>query len=271
MIPDPDRVSTAMRDVAQAEILPRFRSLSAEDVREKGPGDLVTIADEAAELVLSARLQEILPGSIVVGEEAVAADASVLDGITGDAPVWVVDPIDGTYNFAHGHPVFGVMVALVQGGVPVAGWIHDPCGDRTAWVVKGQGAWMGGRRLSVASPAALTGMKGFLSTRFYAPAVREALDARKPRVASAESLLCAAHEYLRLVAGDAHFAVYRRIMPWDHLAGTLMVEEAGGYCARFDGTPYTATTYEGGLLVAPDEASWRLLHENLLKGAVPEA
>lgn len=271
MIPDLDRTATIIRDVAETEILPRFRSLGAGEIREKGPGDLVTVADEASEHALTARLRDLLPGSVVVGEEAVSADASVLDRLNGDGPVWVVDPVDGTNNFAHGRPIFGVIVALVRRGETLAGWIHDPSGGRMAVVERGQGAWMDGRRLNAAAAAPLAEMRGFLSTKFYAPEARAALEGRKGLVRSAESLLCAAHEYLRLAGGEAHFAIYRRIMPWDHAAGILLVTEAGGHAALLDGSPYGPCARDGGLLVAPDQESWRLLERTLLAGIVTPA
>jgi fructose-1,6-bisphosphatase/inositol monophosphatase family enzyme len=267
MLPDIDRVSAILRDVAETEILPRFRSLDPSDIREKGPGDLVTVADEASERALTARLMDLLPGSVVVGEEAVAAEASVMDRISGDAPVWIVDPIDGTINFANGRETFGVMVALVRRGETLAGWIHDPTGGRTASVERGQGAWLDGRRLAASPAAALGEMSGFLSTRFFAPELRAHLERRRPAFASALSLGCAAHEYLRVASGEAHFALYRKLMPWDHAAGALLHAEAGGWHARLDGSPYGPAVHGGGMLVAPDRESWAAIRAALLDGA----
>ncbi len=89
---DPTRVTGLIREVTEAVILPRFRNLEQGEVKEKGPNDLVTVADTDAERLLTARLIEMLPGSTVVGEEAVAADAKVLERLKGDAPVWILDP-----------------------------------------------------------------------------------------------------------------------------------------------------------------------------------
>ena len=71
---------------------------------------------------------------------------------------------------------------------------------------------------------------------------------------------CAAHEYLRLLDGTAHFALYHQLMPWDHAAGALMHAEAGGWHAKLDGGRYRPTELAGGLLLAPDEESWHALH-----------
>ncbi|WP_158045553.1 inositol monophosphatase family protein [Skermanella pratensis] len=265
MLPDTDRVSTIIREVAEAEILPRFRRLASSDIREKGPGDLVTIADESSERELARRLRDLLPGSAVIGEEAAAADQSVLQRIFNDEPVWIIDPVDGTSNFASGKPQFGVIVALAGGGETLAGWIHDPLGRRTAVAVKGEGAWLDSTRLRAAGPASPADMTGVLSSRYFDLSIRERLEDRRHRFAHTFSLRCAAHEYLSLNSGEVHFSLYRRIMPWDHAAGTLMHAEAGGYHARLDGSPYAPTEQTGGLLLAPDRRSWTELCDLLFQ------
>src|SRR4051812_30492215 len=123
--------------------MPRFKALAEGAVRHKASiFDPVSEADEAAERFISDALRDAFPGALIVGEEATAADPSLLERV-GSAPlVFVVDPIDGTRNFVAGLPLFGVMAAaIVNGGIRL-GVIHDPvCGD-TAWAVKGQGAWL---------------------------------------------------------------------------------------------------------------------------------
>ncbi|MGH6959102.1 MAG: inositol monophosphatase family protein, partial [Dongiaceae bacterium] len=132
-------------------------------MREKAPGDLVTVADEAVEARLAPLLTSLVPGSIVVGEEGAAADPNLLSRLFDDRPVWIIDPVDGTSNFAEGHAAFAVMVALVRGRDVLAAWIHDPVKVRTAVAAAGEGAWLGDRRLAVASaPSAPGDMAGVL-------------------------------------------------------------------------------------------------------------
>ncbi len=245
---DVGKVVDIIRDAAKAEIVPRFCALQAHQIREKGPGNLVTEADIEAEKVLTRRLQELLPGARVVGEEAVAADPHVMDLLHGDAPVWIIDPVDGTANFAKNRPVFGVIVALVHGGRTLAGWIHDPLADVTATVEAGQGAWIGDVRLRAAPSAPLSelvGSLGFRRNKQLSGRVREMLVQGS-----------VAHDYLGLAGGRIHFAYYRRLNPWDHAAGVLMFQEAGGHAALLDGAPYRPFPGPTGVLLAPDQQVW---------------
>src|SRR5262249_46323974 len=142
-----------------AEIMPYFEKLEHGDISEKKPGDLVTVADIAAERALTAALTRLLPGSVAVGEETVAADPGAIGALGGEAPVWIIDPIDGTVNFASGNPVFGVMIALFMGGETVMSWIYDPVKHRMATAARGEGAWQDGRRLAVAQSASPGGAR----------------------------------------------------------------------------------------------------------------
>lgn len=245
---DPDRISALIAAVAQQEILPRFRTLGEGQVRTKThPGDLVTDADVEAEKALTRLLAAELPGSVVVGEESVHADKAVLDRLKGDAPVWVIDPVDGTHNFATGKPLFATLVALVIGGQTVQGWLHDPVRGLTITAEAGSGAWLNGRRLSVAGQgcrlADLTGSAGRRPNKALNGQARQFLHHAS-----------AGHDYMALAEGRMNFAVFRRLMPWDHAAGVLAHEEAGGTAALADGRPYSPLLREGSLILAPDAA-----------------
>jgi fructose-1,6-bisphosphatase/inositol monophosphatase family enzyme len=250
---DSAAVIDIIRDTAKAVILPRFHHLAAGDVREKGPGDYVTIADTEAEALLTRRLTDLLPGSLVVGEEAVAADCCVLDRLKEDAPVWIIDPVDGTANFAHGRKKFAVIVALAVGGETVMGWIHDPLNDRTAFGEKGAGAFIGETRLQLRDDVPLAEMHGNCRKT----------SALSRTIKNIHRNGSAAHDYLDLLEGRCQFAHYLRMKPWDHAAGVLMQLEAGGYAALCDGRAYSPALCEGHLLMAPSKASWDLLRAML--------
>lgn len=268
---DIDEVSALIARAAAEEIMPRFANLRSDDVREKAPGDLVTVADEAMERHLAPLLAALLPDALMVGEEAAAADPGLLAKLETAGSAWVVDPIDGTVNFAAGKPFFGVMVALLDHGEPVAAWIHDPVAHSTATAAKGEGAWLDGhrtgRRLRVSTPPAdphqLTGTlhAGFFGDR----SLGQRVQAHRDRVRPIKSLRAAAHEYLRLARGEADFTLFTKLMPWDHAPGVLIHREAGGAGHYLDGGDYhAAQTQAVGLLMAPDRTSWTALRGLLL-------
>lgn len=264
-------VATLLRDASRAEILPRFRRLAQGEVRTKsGPLDLVTDADEAAERLIEAGLRRLFPGCAVVGEEATAADPSVLDRLADAELAFVVDPVDGTANFAAGLPLFATMAAAVVKGEVVGAWIHDPLGDDTAMALRGEGAWIAdadGRALAdlrVAAPAPLDRMVGAVSWGYLPPLLRARVTSRLPCFGGVVGYRCAAHEYRWAAGGHGHVLFYNRLLPWDHLPGWLLHREAGGYSARFDGTAYQPTHRDGGLICAPDRDSWQAVRQALL-------
>jgi fructose-1,6-bisphosphatase/inositol monophosphatase family enzyme len=262
-------VTDTIAAVARTEIMPRFQRLSDSDIRQKtSVFDPVTEADEAAERAISAALRSRFPDALIVGEEATAADPSLLTRMADARLAFVVDPIDGTRNFVAGLPLFGVMVAAIIDGAVVGGVIHDPiCGD-AAWALKGQGAWLtrGGhdRRLHVAVPGPLDQMEAVAGTHYLPEPLRTRVLTSLPQLGSATWLRCSAHEYRMAASGACHILFYNRLMPWDHAAGWLLHQEAGGYSAHFDGTQYTPAQTTGGLICTPDEATWRLVHETLI-------
>jgi fructose-1,6-bisphosphatase/inositol monophosphatase family enzyme len=270
MTPDPQAVAAIVAEVAAAEILPRFGRLAEADLRHKGPGDPVTVADEAAERALGRRLIDLLPGSRLVGEEAASADPAVLGRLAGPDPVWIVDPVDGTTNFAAGLPLFAVMVGLAQAGEMRLACIHDPVHGATALAEAGGGCLLDGHRVHVASPADPAHMYGTAKLRFGERRLPMRIVERCQAVAPLVDLRCAGHEYLMLCSGRLHFALYRKLMPWDHAPGNLLHREAGGHGAHLDGRPYRVAgeTQSHGFLYAPDETSWHALVEALI-GAEP--
>ena len=121
-----DDVLTLLKDVAEEVVNPRFRSLDREDIAEKNPGDLVTVADRESEERITAVLQSAYPDALVLGEEATAADAALMDRFRSAEHAFTVDPVDGTKNFVHGSPDHAMMIAEVKGGDVVRGWIWQP-------------------------------------------------------------------------------------------------------------------------------------------------
>lgn len=261
-IPDSNIVTAVIRETAEAEILPRYRRLKSQDIRQKtGPRDLVTVADLETEKQLTRRLVDLLPGSRVVGEEAAADNPDILSYLSEDLPVWVIDPVDGTLNFANGRTAFAVIVALVLGSETVAGWIHEPLSGKTVAARRGEGAWQSGKRMRVAPPAPIGVMIGarYIGPK-RAPALYTRIEAIGDQLGPKSFTSCAGAEYLGLARGTIHYAIFTRLLPWDHAAGCLIHREAGGYSANFRGEPYRPATGEGPHLLAPDKQTWQALH-----------
>lgn len=265
-------VSDLVEIVVQAaaeEILPRYRRLDPAAIRSKsGPLDLVTEADEAAERAITTALRARYPGIVVVGEEACASDPSIADALESAELAALVDPIDGTANFAAGVPMFGAMIALIRRGEPVAAVIHDPLGRDCIVAEIGGGAFHldaagEAMRLSVAPPVEVQRMSGKASARQFAAPRDADLAVRLLGVLSSWDFRCAAHEYRMVTSGACHFSIYNTLMPWDHAPGQLIHAEAGGFARKLDGSRYRVADRSGGLICAPDAASWRALHDFL--------
>ena len=258
---DPESVANYIRETARALILPRFRALGSGDVREKKPGDLVTIADTEAERELTRRLGDEVPGANILGEESVAEDPARLAWLSAEAPVWIIDPIDGTANFVRGHVGFAVIVALARQGEVEAGWIYNPLADAMIFSIKGNGAWSAGRRLRVKDdvpPEKLTG-SAYGRTKSGVRAGR-ALN-ESGRIRGVHNQGCSGLEYMAIAHGLAQFSLHSRSLPWDHAAGMLIVAEAGG-CGRFlDGSAYDPRIVDRPVLAAASGGAWQTIHD----------
>ena len=266
---DIDRLAAILREAARAEAVSRFRRLDESMIKKKSEAiDLVTEADIATEQVIKSQLTDWLPEALFVGEESVAADPDLLARLADADFAVVVDPIDGTANYAAGLPLFATMAAVVSGGETIAAIIYDPMGDDWMLAEKGGGAWQrqsDGRmvRLHVADPQPLDQMVGTASLAYMPKATRPQILQNTDKVRLVSNYRCAGHEYRTFVSGHSQFLSYNKLMPWDHLAGSLLAQEAGGYVARMDGLPYRPFHVDGGLLVAVDRDSWEVLRREV--------
>lgn len=241
-----------MRFAAERSMMPRFRALAAHEIEMKGEDDPVTVVDREVEAFLTEALTKLAPGVAVVGEEAAAADPDVLDSLSRSC--WIIDPLDGTANFAKGEGHFGIIVALADAGETVAGWIYDPQRDRLCHARRGEGAFIDGetRRAqpSGRSPAPLAAMKRFMQAEQRAVFEAEI----EPHYTLIEAPGAAAEQYPLTVFGGHDLAIYERTLAWDHAAGSLFLNEAGGACLRPDGSPYRVDDDRKGMIGAASRA-----------------
>lgn len=224
-------------DVAEQDILPRWRRLEPGDVREKAPGDFVTVADRAAEEHLGRLLTSALPGSAVVGEEAVAYDQGILRLLDGDRPVWVIDPIDGTKNFVKGRTDFATLVALLHRGQIVASWTYGPATGRTGTALAGHGAFIDGERAATSVASAELSALTVATSRpsWWTPQQRWHMTNLQAEGVRIESFANSGLEYLNLAAGTRTAMLLYWDNIWDHAAGLLLCSEAGGAVIAADG------------------------------------
>ena len=261
---DTDAILTLLQDVAEEVINPRFRALADAQVLEKSPGDLVTVADREAEVLITRQLEAAYPEALVLGEEAFAADPGLLDLYAAAAHTFTVDPIDGTKNFVHGKKDHAVMVAEQRDGQTVRSWIWQPQHAVAYVAERGAGAYRNDERLL--RPAVEGAPRGVTSHRRW---LGESLG-QVPAAGSGEgpvqlpplelTWVCCGVDYPKLVEGAADYIVYRGTKPWDHAPGALLLSEAGAYLGSFGGQDYDPMEVtRGGLLGAAD----RQLYESL--------
>ena len=219
------------------EIWLKSGDLNALQIKEKSAGDVATQIDVWAEAELKSALLKALPGSQFLGEET--------GGSLTDAPTWIVDPIDGTANFARGYPQWSMSIALVVQGKPVLGVVNDPSRQEMFYGCQGQGAWLQSRRglqrlqcASVSEP-----LKATVSTVFpkplsplMQPYLKE-LEVVLRNVAQVRRSGSMALELAYVAAGRADAFWERGMQAWDMAAGWVLLEEAGAGVVALDGLP----------------------------------
>ncbi|MBW1681982.1 MAG: inositol monophosphatase [Deltaproteobacteria bacterium] len=205
-------------------------------IMKKGLIDLVTDADLGSEEMILEIISSSFPADTILSEEAGARDQA-------SGRTWIVDPLDGTTNFAHGFPFFAVSIALEEKGDLVLGLVFDPIGEECFEAVKGQGALLNGRPVRVSETDRMT--DALLGTGFpydvhekphrvmerFTRMITRAQGVRRPGSAALD--LC----YVASGRFDGFWE--EKLKPWDTAGGALIVKEAGGVVTDFHGNPYS--------------------------------
>ena len=261
------RVLNLVRRAARAEIMPRFRALSADDIAQKtGPQDLVTEADRRAEAMIARGLVQMFPNALIVGEEDASQNADIIAKIAEAEMAFTIDPVDGTWNYANGLTQFGVILSVTRFGVPVFGVLYDPVMDDAVVADEVGPAQMlqprrAPRTLSASAGGEVADLAGFAGLYHLPEAKRVAMAATFPKFSRAMSLRCACHEFRMLAQGHVDFVLSAGLTPWDHAAGALIGRRAGCHVAMLDGSDYRADTRDGYLLAAANLATWNRLRD----------
>ncbi|RCX33596.1 inositol monophosphatase family protein [Thioalbus denitrificans] len=232
-LPDIGELETLVRQAAAGEIMPRFRRVSAD---RKADGSLLTEADLAMDQRLQRELQARWPDIAFLSEEMTAARQQALLS-RPEQPLWCLDPLDGTSNFAAGIPCFAVSLALLVDGAPVLGIIFDPVRDECFSAVRGAGARHDGRPCRNSDDGRpLKGSIGVVDFKRLRPELAAVLAARPP-YASQRNFGSCALEWAWLATGRGHVHLHGGQKLWDYAAGSLILIEAGGQCATLAGEP----------------------------------
>lgn len=265
-----DLLRAIVHEAAEAEIVPRFRSLRPGDIStKKSVIDVVTDADTLAEAHITKAIQRNFPDALVFGEEAVAQNPAVMNGLAEAELAFIIDPVDGTLNFVKGLPVFGTLLSVVSKGETIAGLIYDPLNQGYVMASRGAGArqvFSDGREwpVRVADPAPLGKMSASLCWMFFPEPHKSVTASNLTKLATFHAVNCSVYDYWMVATGATHFTANFCGHYWDHLAGTLIHSEAGGYNAHFDGSPYNALGEAANVLSAPDKESWEMIRREIL-------
>jgi myo-inositol-1(or 4)-monophosphatase len=233
VLPNLDTLSAMVRGIARAELPSRFGSVQA---RVKADGSLVTSADRAMQAHLEAELRRQWPAFEVLSEEM--SQERQERALERPGPgVWVVDPLDGTTNFAAGIPYFSVSVALLAAGVTAVGVVYDPVRDETFAAARGGGASLNGAPLTAG--AAVPPMRSAVAAVDFKrldPGLAVRL-ATAPPYGSQRSFGSVALDWCWIAAGRFHLYLHGRQRLWDYTAGELILGEAGGHSCTLQGEP----------------------------------
>jgi len=231
-----DEVLLIAAEIARdAGAILRGRFGQTHDIRFKGPLDMVTEADRQSEALIAGRIQEHFPSHDLLGEEGSR-------GASTDSPYrWVVDPLDGTTNFAHGMPTFSVSIALEERGEPIIGVVYDPMRDELFLASRNGGATLNGQPIRVSTVSQL--FRSLLVTGFSYDLDRRAQQAETwrdllTRVQAIRQTGSAALNLCYIASGRLDGYWERGISPWDVAAGALIVAEAGGIVTGMAGGPF---------------------------------
>lgn len=263
---DIHQITDVMKKVAAQEILPRFKRLKNTDIQTKSsPTDMVTIADIETEKSLSSHLKEIFPAAIIGGEESIADNPELENKILNADIGFLIDPIDGTNNFIKGNERFAMMLVALEKGKTIASWIYLPLFDKMAVAEKGKGCYIEGQKITMSSDIIPTSdLRGACHTKRMQPDLQNTVNANLSKIKENCPAYCAGYDYICLLEGKIDFSVYGNTLPWDHLPGAFMVNQAGGTAQQLDGQDYSALRQGNGILSTSNNAMWQKIQKNII-------
>ncbi len=264
MLPDLNKLSVLIREAARAELLPRFTRVAQE---HKADGSILTEADLAMDERLGKELAYSWPDIAFLSEEMEQDEQERLLQ-SSNQPLWCLDPLDGTSNFAAGIPFFGVSLALLQNGAPLLGVIYDPIRDECFTTQRGAGTQLNGEPLH--TPAITVPLQksiALIDFKRLTPTLRNRLLSDAPFHSQRNFGSCAL-EWAWLAAGRGHVYLHGGQKLWDFAAGTLLLEEAGGSSITLEGEPVFKAAIQPRSVVASPDPSLNQTWLNWLQEAI---
>lgn len=249
------QVMTLMRQVAQAEITPRYLRVAH---THKNDGSLFTEADAATQKVLETALPDII-ASPVLGEEMIEAEQRAA-WMAGENGLWCIDPIDGTSNFVAGIPYFAISIAWLKNGQRQLGVVYDPIADECFYAARGQGAFLDGEPLPIRTPVTelRRAMAGIEPKRLPEDLIAKLV--AEPPYASLRNFGASALDWCYTAAGRFDVYVHGKQKLWDYAAGALILEEAGGKLSCLDGPFDEGTVWERSVIASASPALFDQWH-----------
>ncbi len=232
-----DRLDFALHIARAGGQVLRERFLAPREIHPKGWRDFYTDADTAAQQTVVDLIRTHDPRTAIQAEEG-------LEPASGATALWVIDPLDGTTNYARQFPVFSVSIAYVEHGQPQIGAVYDPLHERLFFAERGQGAWLNTSRLHAADTAdiasAIVALDWGRGAQQRAQAMRW-LARAEPACRSTRALGSAALALSYLAAGWIDVYFHPMLAPWDGAAGQVIAEEAGACLFNFAGARWNYT------------------------------
>ncbi|MCX9158179.1 inositol monophosphatase [Niveibacterium sp. 24ML] len=223
-------LESVVREVAREVTMPRYLKASRQ---QKADGTSLTEADGATQRALAERLRDVIDAP-VLGEE-MSAEQQHEVWAHGDRGIWVIDPIDGTTNFANGIPIFGLSVGFLVDGRTEFGVVYNPIADEAFYAGRGAGAWLNGQRLPLRTPPkTLAASVGGVDFKRVPPSLAAHLAVQSPCF-SLRNFGSSALEWCFIAAGRLDVYLHGGQMLWDYAAGRLLVEESGGMASDLEG------------------------------------
>ncbi len=250
--------------VSKKNILPKYKNLNSSDIQRKNNNDLVTSVDIDVEKILEKKLTNLLPDSLFVGEELFSRNPKILDNYNQKKFCWTVDPIDGTGNFVKGEEKFAIMVALTFKDKVIQSWIYKPLIEEFSYAKLGGGAYINDKRIYNNNELTPVDPTGSISSKYWDEKYLDKIFNIKNKFKHTNSYGCIGFEYIDIAKGVRNFTILSKLFPWDHIPGTLIIQESGGHIKHFDYSSYNYIVGKNNLVVTN---SIKLLNEilNLIK------